>query len=134
MVWTSFRIMFLNKYWSLDSKFQHRIIWVNLHQEGKTLFAFFPFYPLQTESMEILIFRLQLGVVTQMFVENNVFPSQSICFKKNKYFCLTNFFRLWKTSVSMILRKFLFLKDFEPYDSYKKNSYKNNFYKGLHTL
>ena len=26
----------------------------------------------------------------------------------------------------MILRKFLFLKDFEPRDSYKKNSYKTN--------
>ena len=26
----------------------------------------------------------------------------------------------------MILRKFLFLKDFEPHDSYKKNSYKKN--------
>ena len=29
----------------------------------------------------------------------------------------------------MILRKFLFLKDFEPRDSYKKNSYKKNSYK-----
>ena len=26
----------------------------------------------------------------------------------------------------MILRKFLFLKDFEPHDSYKKNSYKTS--------
>ena len=29
-------------------------------------------------------------------------------------------------SLSMILRKFLFLKDFEPRDSYKNNSYKKN--------